>query len=208
MNELNLRLREERNRLGFTQDDFAKSCGVGRRAQASYEAGERVPDADYLIAAIKIGVDTRYLLSGFKADASEISDYSVEAIFRSLCRELKIPEVDVDETLNQARKVLQQKPNGYGAKNSFDSLAHLLTRRSERLNKNELVLILNSDMLVDIIRELEISLRRLEAKNVSPSQKALKICFLYQVCTEQGGLDMELIQSVAKSLDSHRQFGF
>jgi transcriptional regulator with XRE-family HTH domain len=201
MNDLNLRLREERNRLGFTQDAFAKLCGVARRAQASYEAGERFPDAKYLIQAAKAGVNTRFVLSGFKGDAAEMADFAVEALLRSLCRELKIPELSVDENLVEARKVLQQKTAGYGAMHSFDSLAQRLTEKSARLIKGELVLILNSDMLVDIIRELELSLARLEAKSVSPSQKALKICSLYRMFTEKGEIDLGLVQSAAANLN-------
>ncbi|MGK8202117.1 helix-turn-helix domain-containing protein [Burkholderia cepacia] len=65
------RLREERERLGLTQDAFAEACGVRRRAQAHYEAGERYPDAQYLEAAAKVGVDLRVLFSGQRANGIE-----------------------------------------------------------------------------------------------------------------------------------------
>lgn len=202
MNDLNQRLREERNRLGLTQEDFARSCGVGRRAQAAYEAGERVPDATYLMAAAKIGVDTRYLLSGFRRDAAEITDYAIEAIFRSLCSELRVPDQAVEETLIDTRKVLQQNLSGYGTMQSFEELAKRLLSRSSRLNEKELTLELNSDTLVDIIRELEISLIRLEARNVSSAKKALTICRLYRIAAEQGELDLESVRLSAQNLNS------
>ncbi len=58
------RLREERERLGLTQDEFGVACGVRRRAQSSYENGERSPVAIYLEDAEKIGVDVRYVITG------------------------------------------------------------------------------------------------------------------------------------------------
>jgi transcriptional regulator with XRE-family HTH domain len=60
------RLKEERERLGMTQDQFSSACGVRRRAQSSYENDERHPDSKYLAAAIVIGVDVGYLLTGHR----------------------------------------------------------------------------------------------------------------------------------------------
>ena len=201
MNDLNQRLKEERNRLGFIQEDFAKSCGVGRRAQAAYEAGERVPDATYLMAAAKIGVDTRYLLSGFRRDAVELTDYATEAIFRSLCSELKVPDQTVEETLIDTRKVLRKNPSRHGTMQSFEELAKHLLSRSSRLNEKELILELNSDTLVQVIRELEISLIQQKIHHVSSTKKALTICRLYRIAAAQGEVDLDLIRSSARNLN-------
>lgn len=57
----------ERERLGFTQEHFAKLCGVSRRSQANYESGIRAPDADYLTAAIKAGCDLEFLFNGTRS---------------------------------------------------------------------------------------------------------------------------------------------
>ncbi|OZB35497.1 MAG: hypothetical protein B7X44_09745 [Halothiobacillus sp. 15-55-196] len=58
------RLREERNRLGLTQEAFGMICGVKRKAQIAYEAGERHPDSVYLTALSEHGVDVLYILTG------------------------------------------------------------------------------------------------------------------------------------------------
>jgi transcriptional regulator with XRE-family HTH domain len=58
------RLREERVRLGVTQDTLATAGGVQRRAQANYEAGERAPDVSYLAGVAKHGVDVLYVITG------------------------------------------------------------------------------------------------------------------------------------------------
>lgn len=58
------RLREERKRLGFNQTELAELAGVQKRAQVNYEAGERHPDAAYLMAVATAGADVLYILTG------------------------------------------------------------------------------------------------------------------------------------------------
>lgn len=69
MNNIGSRLREERERLKMTQENFAAACGVGRWAQVNYESNARSPDANYLAAAAEIGVDVAYVITGGNADA-------------------------------------------------------------------------------------------------------------------------------------------
>jgi transcriptional regulator with XRE-family HTH domain len=63
-------LREERQRLGMNQDDFAAVGGLKRRAQTLYEQNERAPDALYLRALVSIGVDVQYILTGEKTSSA------------------------------------------------------------------------------------------------------------------------------------------
>lgn len=58
------RLREERARLGLSQQAFAELGGVKRVSQLLYEQGDRVPDVLYLDNLKKHGVDVPYLLFG------------------------------------------------------------------------------------------------------------------------------------------------
>ena len=64
MNKIGETLKIERKRLGFSQDQFAKLCGVTRGSQANYESGIRSPDAEYLIAASQAGCDLEFLFNG------------------------------------------------------------------------------------------------------------------------------------------------
>ena len=67
------RLKEERERLGFNQTDFAAIGGVGRKSQFNYEDDERKPDADYLAAIATTGADVRYIITGDRdAPAPEV----------------------------------------------------------------------------------------------------------------------------------------
>ncbi|EBR3877704.1 helix-turn-helix transcriptional regulator [Salmonella enterica subsp. arizonae] len=59
-------LREERERLGLNQTAFAEACGVKQLAQSNYENDKRKPDASYLLAAARLGVDMNYLFTGVR----------------------------------------------------------------------------------------------------------------------------------------------
>ncbi len=58
------RLREERERLGFSQTALAAIGGAGRKTQFNYETGERVPDGEYFSEIFKVGADIHYILTG------------------------------------------------------------------------------------------------------------------------------------------------
>ena len=58
------RLKEERNRLGFTQEKFAALAGVTRRPYAAWEAGKATPTAAHLAALKNAGADVQYIITG------------------------------------------------------------------------------------------------------------------------------------------------
>jgi transcriptional regulator with XRE-family HTH domain len=64
------RLRKERERLGFNQEEFASIAaaagakGTTRQSQSKYEKNEREPTSGYLAAIAAHGVDVNYVLTG------------------------------------------------------------------------------------------------------------------------------------------------
>lgn len=62
--DIGIRLREERERLGMTQESFGQAGGVLKRALIRYEKGERAPDATFLAALAAAGADVLYVLTG------------------------------------------------------------------------------------------------------------------------------------------------
>lgn len=58
------RLREERERFGWNQEELGQRGGVNRNTQGKYEKGERNPDSAYLVAVAEAGVDVLYVLMG------------------------------------------------------------------------------------------------------------------------------------------------
>lgn len=60
-------LKDERNRLGFTQSELAEIAGLKRRAQIAYESGDRHPDSRYLQRLTEAGFDLQYLFTGCRS---------------------------------------------------------------------------------------------------------------------------------------------
>ncbi|VWC00446.1 Cro/Cl family transcriptional regulator [Burkholderia pseudomultivorans] len=73
MSQVGSRLREERLRIGLSQDEFAAVGGVTRRSQSAYESDERSPDTSFLLALRSIGVDIVYVLTGERLEAGRQS---------------------------------------------------------------------------------------------------------------------------------------
>lgn len=199
MSNLGQRIRDERAQLGLTQDAFAKGCGVGRRAQAAYEAGERVPDANYLAGAAALGADTQNILTGYRRDADSLHDYVREALLRAVCEELGIPSDAVNTAFDEARSKTQGSQLMRGASYAFTQIAQGLLRESKRLRSVEVVAIIDRDVLTDIIRELESALRR-EGGSPPAYAKALVISRLYEKASMEGRIDQEAMMPEAKNL--------
>lgn len=65
------RLKEERERLGFNQTEFAARAGASKNSQYNYEKGERSPDASYLAAVAEQGADVLYVVTGLRSSVGE-----------------------------------------------------------------------------------------------------------------------------------------
>ena len=65
MTSIGYRIKEEREKLEFTQEYFGALGGVARNAQVNYEKDKRRPDADYLeaLAHSGAGIDVMYILT-------------------------------------------------------------------------------------------------------------------------------------------------
>lgn len=58
------RLKEERKRLGLTQEAIGLACGVAKRTQILFEQDAHVPGGAYFAAADELGMDITYVLVG------------------------------------------------------------------------------------------------------------------------------------------------
>lgn len=67
------RLRQERERLGHTQTEMAKVCGVAFRTYCDYEAGKTEPKASFFSAMSQAGADVMYIITGNKMPTASIS---------------------------------------------------------------------------------------------------------------------------------------
>lgn len=58
------RLREERKRLGLTQEAFGRLGGVSKTAQSLFESGKNRPGSEFLQALYQNGVDVCFIFTG------------------------------------------------------------------------------------------------------------------------------------------------
>ncbi len=58
------RLKEERERLGYTQPSFAELAGTTKKSQIDYEKDITQPKAGYLAEIAKVGADIQYIVTG------------------------------------------------------------------------------------------------------------------------------------------------
>jgi transcriptional regulator with XRE-family HTH domain len=75
------RLREERERMGHSQESAGATGGVRKQAQHLYESGERHPDTRYLLKLQAGGFDVPYILTGERTPATALQAHINAAQF-------------------------------------------------------------------------------------------------------------------------------
>lgn len=71
------RIKEERLRLGLTQEEVAEKCGIRRQQWIRYEKGTSDLDGKVLRNFISLGADATYILTGLRQDSQ------AQALFRT-----------------------------------------------------------------------------------------------------------------------------
>lgn len=69
--EMGARLKDERERLGHSQADFANMCGISKTSLGGYERGETSPNLMMMMVFADFGVDPVFVMTGRK-DYSDI----------------------------------------------------------------------------------------------------------------------------------------
>lgn len=67
------RLKNERLRLGLTQDQAAQKCDVRRETWGRYERGQLEMGSTVFRAFVALGADMQYIISGIRAQDSEVN---------------------------------------------------------------------------------------------------------------------------------------
>jgi transcriptional regulator with XRE-family HTH domain len=186
------RLRQERKRIGLTQNALAEMMSVHRLTQMNYESGSTEPPPSYIQALRRFGIDDRYVQTGNKSSPSEERSNATERLFMALCDALQVPLDKVHAAINGAAAV--------GSSHSeFQGQIRNLMHASPLLNARNKVLVLDRDILVDIVEGLERCLVAMD-KRVSPLQKAHAIASMYRDFSEKGEIDVEILEARARSI--------
>lgn len=80
--DLALNLVEERSRLGYSRKNFAEQAGCSAESLRLYESGQVNIPADFLLAAVQLGVDIQFIFTGIHSEnlnrVSEEVDRKIE----------------------------------------------------------------------------------------------------------------------------------
>lgn len=104
------RLREERQRLGLTQEIFGAKLGTSGRTIKKYEGNETSPRANELAVASSLGLDVLYVVTGLRQPlgvAEPAAPYSVAADLASHVAMLKLTEPDAELLQAMADRLAQ-----------------------------------------------------------------------------------------------------
>ena len=68
-NMIGYRLKEERERLGFTQQEISEKVNISKRTFIDWEKGKTTPTATQLVALSAVGADILYIVIGQHSQA-------------------------------------------------------------------------------------------------------------------------------------------
>jgi transcriptional regulator with XRE-family HTH domain len=196
------RLKEERERLGLSQAKVAEACGVGKTAQYTYESGERKPSFDYLIAAEKLGMDSRYLLLGHRETAPfKYKNYSY--VLSNIVQLLGLDS-------NQLNKIAEK----YGVVEAKKD--YLLLHADEQIQPEQLAFmnltsevadwlltsttpdaLFDFDLLTTVLAEVD-AYQSTSRVKLTPQKKSQAIVVLYRAFKASGKIDQPMIEDTVK----------
>lgn len=186
------RIRAERLSLGFSQAAFAKKLGIHRNTQGNYESDAREPDAAYLAAASKAGVDIGYVLRGERVSLTHQSLlHLVSVIFDAL--RLTAHKSEFDRVCQLAYEEELAMWRGEGIGEDADRAAVAIIKKSP--------LFLEESVLTDLVERIEFVIES-KAMSITPLAKAEIIFRLYQQAKTQGQ-PIDLL-SIAAAVEDRR----
>lgn len=105
------RLREERVRLGYTQEEFAQIGGVTRRSQILYENGTHSPGVEYLVRVTDAGVFTSRLFQSQVSSTPAASDADMSSEAMDEPKATSIGQVPLPRLLKRTKLLVERYSN-------------------------------------------------------------------------------------------------
>lgn len=195
--EIAKRLREERVRLGLSQDEMAKLGGVTGRSQRNYESGARLPDAAYLAAIGARDVDLQYVLSGIRYEAEM---WGREFLLQALCDALSLDLDDLEIAISKAEdaELARLYPGSHGSHMEkmavMRGIAEDLLRSS---NDSKVVgqVSINQELLAEVLESVE---QAATAVRITAKKKAQAVVMIYLASQATGKVDAEFVKSAIR----------
>lgn len=103
------RLKEERERIGLSQDEFALKLDTTRRTVGNWEGGNSAPDVfDLIVMGFSLGMDTNFIVRGERTPlgiAEGKSAYTPAERAAAAIRSLKLTEEDAEMVTAIAKRL-------------------------------------------------------------------------------------------------------
>lgn len=180
------RLKSQREKLGLSQAEFSGKAGVTARSQRNYEAGTRVPDAEYLIAVSKIGVDLVRVLHGGYEDHGELTD-EVSFVL-ALEQSFGISRDDLAHAINTA--LVDDDIGAYDPELLFSEIKRA-SPVFQALIERESGLV--ASLLTDVLVGVDAVLRK-KRLDMASFKKAQAVVMLYRSFKSSGKIDPAMIE--------------
>ncbi|MEF8718507.1 MAG: helix-turn-helix transcriptional regulator [Candidatus Accumulibacter necessarius] len=186
------RLRQEREALGLSQVEMAEKLGITARSQRNYETGTRVPDAEYLMAASRIGVDLIVLLHGEEATRQEHFEWNDVSYVIALEKAFGIKHEDFEQAVelslvNDDLCVFDPEILFLELRRHSPVIRVLIERESG----------LDTVLLAGILMGVESALH-LRQLTMVPDKKAQAVAMLYRSFKASGKVDPAMIEEAVK----------
>lgn len=103
------RLKEERERIELSQEEFGHQLDTTKRTVVNWEAGHSAPDMfDLAIMGMSLGMDTNYIIHGQRTPAGiaqGTAAYSPADLAAAEIRSLKLTTIDSELIIALARRL-------------------------------------------------------------------------------------------------------
>jgi transcriptional regulator with XRE-family HTH domain len=215
MSNIWARIREERERLGLSQEAFGALGGVKKLAQFNYEKGKRSPTGDYFEQLRQHnGIDVNYIVTGIRTAerkrAVSSLEYQFDDLGRAFSTALGLTENDLLLACADVHKAIKGlSPDERNFDDTFPEYARQV--RSEYVKAAELLLAqspklvgqlssakdINFALLSKIIEGIEQALAHLR-KSISPDKKTTAIVMLYRMGVASDQVDQKMIEDAVK----------
>lgn len=194
------RIRDARTKLGLTQDEFAKRCGVHRKSQQNYELDKRHPSAAYLDALEELGIDSVYIMSG----EHRTEHYLYPVLFRNLMiqllEELGYSEHDALLSLHEFEERLKNITSTDESSDETNATTRSTAQNLLKESKTISMMIdeaseLDSVLLGDVLEAVDAELKK-QAAQVSNQKRGRIIASTYRSSKAQGKIDSNTLADV------------
>ncbi len=116
MDSIGERLREERERLGYSQTAFGALAEVTKQSQIKYEKGERSPDASYLAAIMRVGADVQYIIGAIRSSMALAPDeQELVSRYRAASLEVKAAAIGALAAASTTKSATRQEQVFHGS---------------------------------------------------------------------------------------------